>query len=188
MEEMTPVEELMHEHQHILKVVNALKILADRIEQGDVVDIELLHGAGRFLYEFADVCHHGKEEAVLFPAMERSGVPEQGCPLGALRSEHTAGRRMVASFRKSVEAYASNREVARAGLVSDIAAIAKFYPDHIWKEDDMVFPMVDRLFEPEDLEQLRVDFDKAEEELGENHDWFVTFSDQIAEAAVNFVK
>jgi len=188
MEKMTPIEELMHEHQHILKVVNALKALGDRMEQGDAIDVELLRGAGRFLYEFADVCHHGKEEAVLFPAMERSGVPEHGCPLGALRSEHTAGRKMVTSFRSSVEAYATNRDAAKAELISNITAITKFYPEHIWKEDDMVFPMVDRLFEPEDLEQLRVDFDRAEEELGENHDWFVTFSDQIAEAAVNFVK
>ena len=184
----TPVEELMHEHEHILKVVSALKVLGEQIERDEPVDIELLHGAGRFLREFADVRHHGKEEAVLFPAMERSGVPESGCPLGALRSEHKKGRKLVSSFRDSVEAYAGNRGEAREKLVADIAAICQFYPDHIWKEDDMVFPMVDRLFEPGDLEQLRADFDKAEEELGKNHDWFVAFADQIAEATTNLLR
>jgi hemerythrin-like domain-containing protein len=184
----TPVEELTHEHEHILKVVSALKVLGEQVVRNNAVDVELLRGAGRFLREFADVCHHGKEEAVLFPAMERSGVPESGCPLGALRSEHKKGRKLVSSFHDSVEAYAADRGVAREKLVADIAAICRFYPEHIWKEDDMVFPMVDRLFEPEDLEQLRVDFDKAEEELGENHDWFVTFADQIAEATTNLIR
>jgi hemerythrin-like domain-containing protein len=184
----TPVEELMHEHQHILKVVNALKALGEQVERDNPVDVELLRGAGRFLREFADVCHHGKEEAVLFPAMERRGVPESGCPLGALRSEHKKGRKLVSSFRDSVEAYAADRGDAREELVANIAAICQFYPDHIWKEDDMVFPMVDRLFEPRDLEQLRLDFDKAEEELGENHDWYVAFADRIAEAATNLIR
>jgi hemerythrin-like domain-containing protein len=184
----TPVEELMHEHRHILKVVSALKVLGEQVERNNAVDVELLRGATRFLREFADVCHHGKEEAVLFPAMERSGVPESGCPLGALRSEHKKGRMLVSSFHDSVEAYAADPEAARETLVADVTAICQFYPDHIWKEDDMVFPMVDRLFEPEELEQLRVDFDKAEEELGENHDWYVEFADQIAEATTNLIK
>jgi len=160
-----------------LKVVSALKVLGEQVERNNAVEVELLRGAGRFLREFADVCHHGKEEAVLFPAMERSEVPESGCPLGALRSEHKKGRMLVSSFHDSVEK-----------LVADIAAICQFYPDHIWKEDDMVFPMVERLFKPEDLEQLRVDFDKAEEELGENHDWYVEFADQIAEATTNLIR
>ena len=52
---------------------------------------------------------NGKEEAVLFLAMERSGVPESGCPLDALRSEHKKGRKLVSSFRDSVEAYTADR-------------------------------------------------------------------------------
>lgn len=184
----TPVEELMHEHEYILKVVNALKILGDQLERDKQVDADLLRGAVRFFREFADVCHHGKEEAVLFPAMERAGVPESGCPLGALRSEHKKGRVLVSSFSDSVEAYAVDPSAAREGLVADIAAIYRLYPDHIWKEDDMVFPMVDRLFGPEDLQQLRADFDKAEEDLGENHDWHVAFADRIAEVTTSLVE
>lgn len=181
----SPVDELTHEHHYILKVVNALSVLKERIQRDKDVDLELLRGAGKFFREFADVCHHGKEEAVLFPAMERSGVPESGCPLGALRSEHVKGRKLVASFRESIEAYAAGESGSKAELVTAIEAICQFYPDHIWKEDEMVFPMVDRLLGAERIAELRDDLRKAEEELGEDHDSYVAFADQMAESVVN---
>lgn len=185
MTSLNPIEELSHEHRYILKVVEALRILGEKIEGGEAVDIETLRGAAKFLRDFADVCHHGKEEAVLFPAMERKGVPESGCPLGALRSEHVKGRKLVASFHDAIETYASGESASEQRLITTIEAICRLYPDHIWKEDEMVFPMVERLFSAADIGQLRSDFDSAEARLGEDHDWYVTFADEIAESIVN---
>jgi hemerythrin-like domain-containing protein len=34
-----------------------------------------------FLKEFADRCHHGKEEDFLFPALEKAGIKKEGGPI-----------------------------------------------------------------------------------------------------------
>lgn len=44
------------------------------------------------------------------------------------------------------------------------------YTNHIWKEDEMVFPMVDRLFSAEERKTLFERFETAEAEIGADHE------------------
>ena len=49
------------------------------------VEPETLQQVVAFMRNYADKCHHGKEEAELFPFLERRGVPMRGCPIDARR-------------------------------------------------------------------------------------------------------
>ena len=89
---LKPTETLESEHRFIQKVVAASAILADQLAAGVDLDIEVLLGIVEFMRTYADRCHHGKEEDLLFPALERRGVPMRGCPVGALLGEHKLGR------------------------------------------------------------------------------------------------
>lgn len=175
-----PVDMLTLEHKYILKVVHALGAIEEDLERGDPVDAELMQGIVRFMREFADECHHAKEEAVLFPAMEDKGVPKTGCPLAALRAEHEKGRKLVTSLKKAADAYAAGNPAAANDMRIAIGGIRHLYPNHIWKEDEMVFPMVQRLFTQDELVNLKAGFDKAEREFGHHHDEFTTFADEMA--------
>jgi len=75
---------LEDEHLVITKVVGATPVLADRLEAGQEVDVNTLQGIVEFMRTFADKCHHGKEEELLFPLLSKKGVPMQGCPVGVL--------------------------------------------------------------------------------------------------------
>ena len=57
--------------------------------------------------------------------------------------------------------------------------IRELYPNHIWKEDAMVFPMAERLFTMEELAQMKADFDQVELELGQHHDALIAFADEM---------
>ncbi len=175
-----PIHLLVHEHKYILKVVHALSVIDDDLGRGRPVDVELIRKVVLFMRDFADKCHHAKEEAILFPAMEKKGVPKTGCPLQGLTLEHVKGRELVTSLATAAEAHAGGHSDALAAIRGAISGIRQLYPNHIWKEDEMVFPMAKRLFSPEELENMQLLFDKAEVELGQDHDQYVRFADEMA--------
>ena len=115
-----PIHVLTHEHEIILKVVAGLGKIARELDKGKIADPDTLRAIVRFMREFADHCHHAKEEDLLFPAMERKGVPESGCPLGGLRHEHAEGRALVTALSEAIEKYADG--AAKGG--QEIVAIA----------------------------------------------------------------
>ena len=60
---------LRKEHDAILKMLDATEQAARRIESGQTVAPETLQGLLEFFQLFADQCHHGKEEDLLFPLL-----------------------------------------------------------------------------------------------------------------------
>jgi hemerythrin-like domain-containing protein len=171
-----PIQILTHEHEIIKSVIGSLSKIAQRLEKGERADPDTLRGVVRFLREFADRCHHAKEEDLLFPAMERKGVPESGCPLGGLRHEHEQARALVKAFANAVETYAADGATAGQGIVDAVGKIAKLYADHMWKEDAMVFPMVERLFTEAERDALYKAFEQAEEAIGADHEALAAFA------------
>ncbi len=88
---MKATDILMDEHQVILRVISALEGAVDKIDSGKISPAFFID-ASDFIKNFADGCHHVKEEGVLFKYMEAGGVPVQGGPIGVMLSDHEAGR------------------------------------------------------------------------------------------------
>jgi hemerythrin-like domain-containing protein len=176
-----PIHELIHEHHYILKVVHSLSLFDTALERNESVDTELLRRAVDFMREFADRCHHAKEEKILFPAMTRKGVPETGCPLEGLLREHAQGRELVTALARANAAQAAGEAGAADALRAAIAGIQQLYPNHIWKEDQMVFPMAEKLFDPAETSRLATDFAAAERAIGAEHERHAAFADELLE-------
>ncbi len=160
-----PTEVLEREHHYIQQVVASLLLLAEELEKGESVPAETLADTLEFLRTFADQCHHGKEEACLFPLLELKGVPPQGCPLGVLKKEHDAGRSLVAQLAIVSDRYTkdgSDKELLRTSLLS----IAELYGGHIWKEDYLLFPMTNKVLSAEEQDQLTKQFNDIESSIG----------------------
>lgn len=174
-----PIAVLSHEHEFIKKVVGALGRLAATAERAERASPDTLREIVRFMREFADRCHHAKEEDLLFPAMEAKGVPESGCPLGALRGEHEKGRALVTALAEATEALAARKPGAADALADTVHEITELYTNHIWKEDEMVFPMVGRLFSDDERADLFERFEKAEEDIGADHEALASFADAL---------
>ena len=166
MSEATAVEMLEAEHRVIQKMVAGMSVLAEQIEGGEPVDVSLLESIVVFLRTFADRLHHGKEESFLFPALIRRGVPSQGCPIGGLTMEHQKGRVMVGELADAIRGYDAGEPPARGNLVKSLRALVAFYPNHIWKEDYLLFPLAGKVLTPEDQQELMDKFETVERELG----------------------
>lgn len=127
-----PVEMLEAEHRVILKIVGVLGVLADALEAEKPVQVQTLRDLVEFMRTFADKCHHGKEEAILFHALVSRGVPAQGCPIGGLTHEHQKGRALVAELDQAAQAHFPRAtSETKAIMVRCLRDLAALYPNHI---------------------------------------------------------
>ncbi len=153
---------LRHEHEAILRMLDVADEVSHRVEHDVAVSPEVFSGLVEFFRLFADGCHHGKEEDLLFPALERKGFPRQGGPVGVMLIEHDQGRTYVK------EMAAASEEIGKGnlGAARRWASAARGYSDllraHIQKENNVLFVMAERVLSDDDQAELARGFEKIE--------------------------
>ncbi len=179
---MRPTEILMQEHRVIEQVLNCLEIIAQRGESEGTLDVESANQAIDFFRNFADRCHHGKEEECLFPMLEQKGFsPEQG-PTGVMRQEHEAGRRYTNGMTEAVAAVVAGNDQAIGTFASNVRAYILLLREHIQKEDHCLFQMADQALNEQDQQQLLDAFAHVEhDDLGpETHQKYIEIAAELA--------
>ena len=154
------IEDLRHEHEAILSALKILDRIVDDMGKGATPERRDLSGFLGFLKEFADKCHHGKEEGTLFPAMVKAGVAENGGPIGAMLAEHEAGRALVRKMEEALGKGPDYTEFARSAK-----QYSQLLKGHIAKENDVLFPMAEARLGTSSLEQLYQLFEDHEEKV-----------------------
>jgi len=147
-----PFERLMAEHQHGLRELD--KMLASSRElktAGFSVQIyEKLRDATRFINE--DIRAHNKnEEEALFPALEEKIGPSG--PTGVMRSEHVQLWTSLDKLEKELtELLNDTTSQPRITRVSELSAfIHDLLKNHIFKEDNILYPMARQMLTPEEI-------------------------------------
>jgi hemerythrin-like domain-containing protein len=143
---MSAIALLMEEHRLILRVLDALDAFADRNAAATGQDAEKAELArfARFVAEFADARHHGKEEDILFEAMIQAGFPSQGGPIAVMLMEHREGRGHLARLRGLAERSGTWSDGDRATLADAAHGYATLLRHHIQKEDGVLYPMAEQ--------------------------------------------
>jgi len=102
-----PVEILKEEHEITEKSLDILeffcRLCLDKVLVSDVK--ELLE----FFDQFVDKCHHTKEEDLLFPLIEKRGIPKEGGPIGVMPLEHDEGRELRKSMLEASKSLNKNQ-------------------------------------------------------------------------------
>ncbi|MEM2083751.1 MAG: hemerythrin domain-containing protein [Nitrososphaerota archaeon] len=169
------LEVLKEEHELIKKGLDILevfiKLSPDKILNSDVE--ELLD----FFEQFADNCHHSKEEDLLFPLAEKRGIPKEGGPIGVMLFEHEEGRKLRKSILEALKRLNENFEIFKENTRSFVDLLRA----HIDKEDNILYPMIDSVLENKDNEALLKEFEKIEEKLGRGiHEKYFKFIKTLA--------
>lgn len=163
----TATEILRHEHEAVLKMLDAAEEVAQRFEKGGKVRPEVLADLLEFFRLFADRCHHAKEEELLFPLLERKGIPREGGPVGVMLAEHDEGRALVKEMAEAAEAYQSGVKGASLRWAKAARAYVQLLRGHIFKENNVLFLMAERVLTPDEQAQLAESFEKLEiEKMG----------------------
>lgn len=144
---------LMDEHRVIERVLSALQIATERVSREEEMRPAFFVNAALFIKHYADGCHHNKEEGVLFIAMNDSGVPTEGGPIGVMLAEHEEGRAFTREMKDAAQKWDVGDLSARPAVVQNAQGYVALLLQHIQKEDNILFPMADRVI-PVERQQL----------------------------------
>lgn len=164
---MRAIQILMDEHRIIERVLYALEVAAGRLEQGQEVRPAFFVNAALFSQVFADRCHHGKEEGILFKALTEAGMPVEGGPLGVMLAEHEEGRAFTRELRDAAEKWEAGDGSARGAVIQNAIGYAALLRQHIQKEDHILFPMAQYAIPQAKQGQVNGDFEQAVREENE---------------------
>ena len=157
----TAIEDLIHEHKAIQHALNILEKMSERIENNGDADKSDIKSFLEFLKEFADKCHHGKEEIFLFPALEKAGIKKEGGPIGAMLFDHTRGRNYIKQMQNSI----LKNQVDRLLFVKASYDYISLMRSHIQKENTVLFPLIDIKLSVSEQNDLYEKFENHEEKV-----------------------
>lgn len=155
---------LMEEHRVIERVLAAMEIASHRLVSGESIRERFFLDVADFIRGFADGRHHRKEEGVLFPAMESAGVLKVGGPIGVMLAEHEEGRRLARAMRAAAERLQAGETLAKEAIAANARGYVALLRQHIAKEDNVLFPMADRVIPTADQLGLIEAFERVEQE------------------------
>ncbi len=161
---MKPTQQLIKEHDSIKQMLKIIEKVSQKLEAGEEINPDHLDSIINFIRIFTDKCHHGKEEDLLFSAMEEVGISKERGPLGVMLSEHELGRKYVKGMDGGVAGYKRGEGKAALLIGENARNYATLLVQHIYKEDNILYPMADMQLSEEKQRELTEQFERVEQE------------------------
>ena len=168
-----PTKILSDEHQNILKVIDTLERECNALESGSKLEKPFFEKAVDFIQNYADKFHHAKEEDILFIEICKDSVQMHCNPTQQMLHEHELGRNFVKGLIEGLS------EENTKKIIENTRGYAVILREHIYKEDNILYPMADEALPKEIKEYISERFHKAETEK---------FSEGTKEKYLNIVK
>ena len=162
---MNITQSLISEHVLILKGLKFLRIARDKIEQNQHPPKLFFQKAVPFFRNYADKYHHYKEEFLMFGFLAQKKEGQLDLEIGSLRHQHEIGRQFLTRFEKSINGYEMKNEIAITSLLENLASFISVLSRHIYREDNLFFPMVEHELSVDEKATLLKQFKIEEEKL-----------------------
>jgi len=179
---MQPIKDLKMEHDAVQMTLRILDKICQQIEKsGEIIDFQHLDQLLEFFKVFVDKCHHGKEEELLFPALENVGVSRERGPIEVLLHEHQQGRDHVQAMNAALSQYKKGNRKAVAEFVKTAKGYISLLNQHIDKENGVLFPLAEKHLSEQEQEKLWEGFEMIEtQKIGVGkHDEFHKMLDKL---------
>jgi hemerythrin-like domain-containing protein len=152
---MLPIGPLMIEHRLIERMISIMVRERDRMKTSNKANSSLIDTIVDFVKTYADHCHHGKEENILFRELKKKDLSaEHKNIMDELIKEHIWGRKMTGRLVEANKRYANGDMAAFPLIIECISLLADFYPKHIEKEDKHFFFPVMSYFSEEERDLM----------------------------------
>jgi hemerythrin-like domain-containing protein len=146
-----PLRMLVGEHTQIKRVLALIPRLAGLLLKEFASAQSLVEETLFFIQNYADRYHHAKEEDLLFKRFD----PNLDI-INVMLEEHNAGREL----RKDISRAAGSGDPARAA--SGLLAFQKLLTEHIQKEDEILYPWMERTMPVHAVGELFAQFNELE--------------------------
>ena len=156
---MNPIDLLKQEHVVILRMGQDIERRLRSFREHDQVDTAYVDTAIDFIRTYADFCHHGKEEGILFLALEGKELePPLVHLMKELVLEHDWARATTKRLAEANRAYAEGDTDQLAPGLRLLRQIQSFYPGHITKEESRFFNPCLEYFSEDELTAMGSEF------------------------------
>lgn len=158
------------EHRSIAAILHGMDYLVNKMRAGrGKVDSRVFRAMIYYLDTFSERVHHPKEDRYLFSAMRGRG-PEAQRVIAALEREHALGGDALRRLEQCLVRYEEGGEREFPAFAQAVDKFVQDYHAHMRKEEDIAFPLAERLLDPADWSEI----DRA---FGENRDPLATARD-----------
>lgn len=166
---MNPTFDLKREHDAMVIVLAAMKKLTQDIREEKYVDLFRLGQIIEFLRIYNDKSHHEKEESILFPAILKCNIPWTVDTINLLSNEHMLARQFMNETDHHLKEHLAGNNRALESLASSMVNYIALEENHIKLENNILFPLADRIFDKKKQVTLCMDFKIIQDhEVGHN--------------------
>jgi hemerythrin-like domain-containing protein len=152
---MLPIGPLMVEHRLIERMIRTMEAELQNIQRENRADPGRVEKIVYFIQSYADHCHHGKEENILFRELGRKQItPAHRKIMEELIEDHKLGRKITLSISEANRRYQEGDAAALSAVAQGFRSLVDFYPKHIEKEDQGFFIPVMSYFDQAELEAM----------------------------------
>ncbi|MEK6859711.1 MAG: hemerythrin domain-containing protein [Nanoarchaeota archaeon] len=165
---------LSEEHVNILKVIEILERECDLLEKGKNIDKEFFLEVIDFIKNYADKFHHAKEEDILFKEFCKKESELHCNPVEQMLHEHDMGRNFVKGISEGLEE--NNKEK----IIENSIGYCRLLKDHIFKEDNILYPMTDEVINEKIQESMLKKFQDIENKRKKDKQKYLNFVNKIS--------
>ncbi len=148
-------EILVKEHTTILLSLNILNEICNRIMDGIDVPVEDIIWLLNFQKIFSDRNHHGKEEGIFYPTLERSGISIERSPIAVMLTDHDMGR----GFVNQMLDYLNKSPLNKSEFIKLAHGYIATLKWHIEKENNILYPLGDKFLSKKKQKELFESFE-----------------------------
>jgi hemerythrin-like domain-containing protein len=161
---MKPRGPLMWEHRLIEQLIKGVEQVLPQIDLVKGVEPVFIDTIVDFFRVYADRTHHGKEEDILFKALQKKPMSaDDQIMMEELVEDHRKARTGVGDLVAAKEKYIAGNAQALETIKEKLSFLIGFYPGHILKEDKAFFINTEKYFSPEELDELLNQFYKFDQ-------------------------
>ena len=147
-----PMKKLVDEHALIKRWIALIPQVLERLNEDSPEDRQILYKGIDFIRSYADKFHHAKEEDILFKYFDASLDIVK-----AMLEDHTTGRGHVKALAEALE------KKDRKGIIEHLNAYRELLTEHIKKEDEILYPWMDRNLSVTQVGALYSKFNEVDE-------------------------
>jgi hemerythrin-like domain-containing protein len=173
----------MKEHRIIEQMIEPIKKQLKEIDENKNVNSAFIEIIVDFIRTYADHCHHGKEEGILFRELGKRNISEEHSKtMGELIQEHVYARKTTTRLKEANENYLNGDSESLMDIRKCLNDLAELYPQHISKEDNSFFLPSMKYFTPYEQETMLQEFYKFDRKL--IHEKYSKVLDEMREISI----
>ena len=150
-----PVKRLVDEHVLIKRLIALIPAVVETFDIESESDRQLIRDCVDFIRSYADGFHHAKEEDILFEYSHKDSDI-----IKSMYEDHKKARGHVKAIMDALETKDG------AAVVQHLSAYGDLLTEHIKKEDEILYPWIDRGLSTTQVGELFSRFNEADSLLG----------------------